>query len=166
MLHVFLKYISDNSQFDPNTDVYTENSTCPFMCQPHKEDMCNGNVMPIYIKYDGTVDYRETQLYPQRNNCSKTLPPTTTPIPSTIKPSNVDQDWILVIIFTIGTIAVLAFVVYFLIHIFKRYKNQPGSGMRRFTNSFRGRRPSWFNRTRKTEGSIVQSDINTRTGKK
>ena len=91
------------------------------MCQPYNQDICNGTVMPIYIKYDATVEKRETELYPQRHNCS-TIPTTTkTTTPATKTTSNVDQDpWILVIIFTIGTIAVLAFVVYFLIHIFIR----------------------------------------------
>ena len=63
----------------------------------------------------------------------------------------VDEDWILVIIFVIGTALILAFLIYFLLYLFKNYKNQPqGPPMTRLINSFRtvsGARPSWLKRS-------------------
>ena len=65
--------------------------------------------------------------------------------------ANIDEDWILVIIFVIGTALILAFLIYFLLYLFKNYKNQPqGPPMTRLINSFRtvsGARPSWLKRS-------------------
>ena len=70
------------------------------------------------------------------------------PIPN---PKKIDEDWILVIIFVIGTALILAFLIYFLLYLFKNYKNQPqGPPMTRLINSFRtvsGARPSWLKRS-------------------
>ena len=88
------------------------------------------------------------------------------PPPIDPEPSN----WTLVIIFSVAAILVLTIIIYFLIHIYKRYKNETGSRMTRFTNSLRGslqgfsgRRPSWFNR--RTERTMVQSELSATNGK-
>ena len=73
-------------------------------------------------------------------------------------------------VFSVAAILVLTIIIYFLIHIYKRYKNETGSRMTRFTNSLRGslqgfsgRRPSWFNR--RTERTMVQSELSATNGK-
>ena len=73
--------------------------------------------------------------------------------PIIVKPNGkkIDEDWILVIIFVIGTALILAFLIYFLLYLFKNYKNQPqGPPMTRLINSFQtvsGARPSWLKRS-------------------
>ena len=83
----------------------------------------------------------------------------------------IDEDWILVIIFVIGTALILAFLIYFLLYLFKNYKNQPqGPPMTRLINSFRtvsGARPSWLKRSNDlggTRSSALKSYSDT-TGK-
>ena len=73
------------------------------------------------------------------------------PIIDIPNPKKIDEDWILVIIFVIGTALILAFLIYFLLYLFKNYKSQPqGPPMTRLINSFRtvsGARPSWLKRS-------------------
>ena len=83
----------------------------------------------------------------------------------------IDEDWILVIIFVIGTALILAFLIYFLLYLFKNYKNQPqGPPMTRLINSFRtvsGARPSWLKRSNDlggTRSSALKSYSDTTTG--
>ena len=41
---------------------YTENSTCPNMCLPKDNEVCNDTVSPVYIKHDGKIDHWLTDI--------------------------------------------------------------------------------------------------------